>query len=75
MVNPKITIPNCKNFVASDLLIKLSGILKINANPIPIKIAKSGDPTEIAIIAKGIPIYSLIKYALLIKLAHCRYEI
>ena len=26
---------------------------------------------QIAIIAKGIPIYSLIKYALLIKLAHC----
>lgn len=56
MVNPKITIPTCKNFVPNDSSIKLSGNLKAIAKNIPAKRAKSGDPIRIAIIAKGIPI-------------------
>ena len=56
MVNPKITIPTCKNFVPKDSLIKLSGNLKAIAKNIPAKRAKSGDPIRIAIIAIGMPI-------------------
>ena len=56
MVKPKITTPTWRNFVPIDLLIKLSGNLKINTNAIPATKDNNGDPFRITKNANSIPV-------------------
>ena len=51
---------NLRSLFLLDLLIKSSGNLKINANPMPVTKANNGDPIRIAKIANSIPMKSFI---------------